>query len=210
VSALEVMEMRLELLEKSNRNLKRGCVLIFICLAAFVTMSAQRATKRTIEANEFVLRGRDGQVQATLYTDDAGDARLVFLKHSNHSLRSKGILAADRLVFSDYAGNARIELRPSPDGGTLTLGDQHAVGLEVSSDANQAGIYIATGGTKDILSLSIKKNGELLQNGPAIQLSDESGFSMSLGQAVVPGKPTTSVASLRMYGKDGKVIWSAP
>ena len=81
-------------------------------------MGAQ-SSKRTVEANEFVLRDLDGNVRATLSADSVGDAQLAFLDDSK---KIKGILAADRLVFSDLSGNARIALRPSSEGGTLILG----------------------------------------------------------------------------------------
>jgi hypothetical protein len=206
-SQLEAMEKRLQLLERGNRNLRRGCIIILTCAAVFVSVGAKQASKRTIEANEFVLRGLDGQVQATLSTDSSGDARLVFL---DHTTKTKAVLAADRLAFSDWAGNPTIALRPSSDGGTLILSGKDAGGLELSRDSKQAGLYVTTGHDWESLTVAIKKDGEFLQNGPAIELTDEKGFKAKLGQAVSAGKATTSAASLLMYGKDGKVIWSAP
>lgn len=209
---------RLVRLERSNRRMKFLNTLAVICLAAVVSMGAQQATKRTVEANEFVLRAPDGHVRAMLTADSMGDASLVFLDESE---KIKGIFAADRLVFSDWSGNARIALRPSPDGGTVILGRHDGWGLELSSTSKEAGMYIAKGWKQsagqwtpprdeDLLAVSIQKSGNGLQDGPAIELSDGGGFRTRIGRSAVLGKPTTSAASLRLEGPDGKLIWSAP
>jgi len=63
---VEMIEKRLQRLERSNRHLKLGCLLAVVGLTALGSISAQQVTKRTIDANEFVLRGPDGRVRATL------------------------------------------------------------------------------------------------------------------------------------------------
>src|ERR1700732_5390474 len=95
----KMIENRLQRLEQSNRKLKFGCVVSFVCAAAFVSIGAEQPTKRTIVANEFVLLGPDGHVRATLSSDNT-EARLVFLDHSR---KIQGVFAADRLVFSDLS-----------------------------------------------------------------------------------------------------------
>jgi hypothetical protein len=207
---LEMMENRLQKLERSNRTLKFACIIGLTCATAFVSLgAAEQATKRIIEANEFILRDSEGHVRATLVADSLGDARLVFVDGSR---KIKGIFAADRLVFSDLGGNARVAIRPESDGGTLIINGPDGGGVELSRDSDEVGLYM-THGKGDSLSVSIKKNkdfGDVLQNGPAIQLFDEQGFRTTLGQGDVFGKRPPSVASLVMLTKDDHVIWSAP
>ena len=112
-----------------------------------------------------------------------------------------GKVAADRLVFSDLSGNARLAIRPEIDGGTLIINGSDGGGVELSRNSDEVGLYM-THGVGDSLSVSIKKDKNpsevLLQNGPAIQLFDEEGFQTYLGQAGIPGKPTPHVTSLTM------------
>ena len=153
--------------------------------------------------NAFILLGPDGHLRATL-TADSTDARLVFLDNSK---KIKGIFAADRLVFSDLSGNARVAIRPESDGGTLTIDGRDGGGVQLSRDSEEVGLYM-THGKGDSLSVSIKKDKNpdevLLQNGPAIQLFDEQGYQTYLGQAGIPGKSTPHVSSLvrRKEGHD--------
>jgi hypothetical protein len=199
------MEKRLQRLERSNRRLKLGSFLAAICVAAIGAVGAKQMPKQTVEANEFVLRGPDGHVRATLSADST-EGRLVFLDDSR---KIKGILAADRLVFADLSGNARIALRPDTDGGTLIINGHGGYGVELARDSARVGLYM-NHGQGDSLAVSIEKNGDLLQNGPAIELSDKQGSRTIIGQAALPGKATTPVSSLLMLGKDDRVIWSAP
>ncbi len=204
-SQLERMEKRLLRLERNNRNLKLGCVLAIITTAALVSMGAQQKAKRIIEADEFILRGPDGHARATLSADST-EGSLVFLDDSK---KIKGIFAANRLVFSDLGGNARIAMRPDSDGGTLILGrHEDGEGLEFSNTSKEAGRYISKG--EDLLSVSIQKSGNGIQDGPAIKLWDGLGFRTTIGHSEVLGKTTTSAVSLRIEGPSGKLIWSAP
>jgi hypothetical protein len=204
----EMMEKRLKRLEQSNKKLKFGCIVTFVCAAAFFSIGAEQTTKRSITANEFILLGPDGHIRATLSADST-DARLVFLDNSK---KIKGIFAADRLVFSDLSGNARVAIRPESDGGTFTVDGRDGGGVQLSRDSEEVGLYM-THGKGDSLSVSIKKDKNpdevLLQNGPAIQLFDEQGYQTYLGQAGIPGKSTPHVSSLVMR-KEGHDIWSAP
>lgn len=138
------------------------------------------------------------------------------------SRKIKGILAADRLVFSDLSGNARIAIRADSDGGTLILGrNEDGWGLELSSTSTGAGMHIAKEWKQgsagwvpprdgDFLSVSIQKSGNVIEGGPAIELSDGAGFRTRIGRAAILGKPATSAASLRLEGPGGKLFWSAP
>jgi hypothetical protein len=199
-SQLEIMEKRLYTLERSNRKMKFGCIVALICATVLVSMGAQQATKRTIEANEFILLDPNGHHRARLSADSLGDASLVFYDDSK---KIQGIFAADRLVFSDLHGNARIAIRPDSDGGTFIMTGRDGEGLEVSQDSDQVGLYM-TKRSREVLKMSIEKNG------PAIRLMDEQGFMTDLGQTDIGRLPTTSAASIVMVGKDGGVIWSAP
>lgn len=97
---LEILEKRLLRLERSNQKLKLGFILAFVLSTAIVSIGAQQSSKRTFEANEFLVRDANGNLRARLSADSLGDASLVFY---NASTKTKGIFGADRLVFSDLA-----------------------------------------------------------------------------------------------------------
>lgn len=60
---LQALAQRLERLEKQNPRLKRVGIIALLALASFVLMG-QAATKRRVEANEFILKDSDGRVKA--------------------------------------------------------------------------------------------------------------------------------------------------
>jgi len=99
---MQKIEARLEKLEQSNRRLKTGCVLGFLCLATFLSaVGAQTEKKRIIEADEIRLRTTKGGVQITPhgliidYGDTSGDGAVLtaggitFL--SNHEWAALGV-----------------------------------------------------------------------------------------------------------------------
>jgi hypothetical protein len=100
-------------------------------------------------------------------------------------------------------GNARIAIRPASDGGTFIMTGRDGEGLEISQDSDQVGLYM-TKGSREVLKMSIEKNG------PLIRLMDEQGFMIDLGQSYVGRVAAASAASIVMLGKDGEVMWSAP
>jgi hypothetical protein len=64
--SLEELQDRLLKLEKQNRRLKQLGVAALIGVAALVVMG-QAPSKKTIEANEFILRDDGGNVRARLF-----------------------------------------------------------------------------------------------------------------------------------------------
>ena len=68
-SQLDMIEKRLRRLERTNRHLKLALLVAIICVSALGVMGAQQTANRTIEANEFVLRGPNGHIRATLSAD---------------------------------------------------------------------------------------------------------------------------------------------
>jgi hypothetical protein len=85
---------RLAKLEKQNRRFKQLGVSGLVCVTLLLVMGQARA-KKTVEANEFILRDGNGDVRARL------------------SMPNEGTGAMPQMVFLDAKGNTSLEL----DGG---------------------------------------------------------------------------------------------
>lgn len=103
------VEDRLQKLEVAHRRLKRlGTVLVFIISALF--LMGQAAPKRTIEAEEIVLRDSSGNRRAMLYMRPGG-ASLAFLDANGTGRAAIGVFeSGPSLVMSDQSGKQRILL----------------------------------------------------------------------------------------------------
>jgi hypothetical protein len=121
----------------------------------------------------------------------------------------KGVPGLD---LFDESGKRRAAITAPPTGPTFNLTD---------SDG-KAGftLWVAPFGAGPDLSMydsAGKLRVDLVAppGGPSLKLSDQDGFSTILGSTdlLIPRtgrKESTSAASLVLFGKDGKVLWSAP
>ena len=167
---VQSLKEQLERLERSNRRIKLGCAIAFVCLAGIVAMGAQGTAKRTVEASDFVLRDAGGHMRARLFSGNGGPSLALY--HNPDAV-------LPNLVISTSA-----------DGGKLS-------------------IFGGQGEKTAMASIFLGKNG------PDLKLIDTQGFETHLGVTETKNANTgearkTSVASLVMFGRDGKVIWSAP
>jgi hypothetical protein len=196
---LEDLRDRLVKLEKQNRRFKQlGAVVLAI--AAVVVVIGQAPSKKTVEANEFILRDANGNVRARLRM--GGD-----------------FFAVPELDLVDEKGTTRIRMRGGMDrvGGAVNFSgisvfDEHGKERGIF-DANQNGaalVFMNVKGTDDAL---VRGEG-IMVSGP-VTVSDNQGFQATLGTTdlVTPRSGEThktSAASLVMFDKDKNVIWKAP
>ena len=203
---LEELHDRLLKLEKQNRRFKQLGVAALIGVAALVVMG-QAPSKKTIEANEFVLRDASGNVRARLSMNVPADA-------------SAGYPSAAQLVFFDEKGKKRASL----DGGNtfgfsgLTLSDQEervrgyfieasAFGANLALQDEQGHLQTILGGGEVTVLGNVTARG--------VHVEDVDGFAATLGvtDLVTPRtgeKHKTSAASLVLFDKGKNVIWKAP
>jgi hypothetical protein len=119
-------------------------------------------------------------------------AKSFVLVDANGETRARLYMSASAngpgLTLYDASGKSRAMLAAAPDGPGLVLGD-------------------ANGKLRAELGVT--------SNGPGLQLNDASGFETDIGvtDLITPANGethTTSAASIVLFGKDKKVLWSAP
>ncbi len=199
----ESMESRIGQLEKENRMFKRiamGSLLPIACLALMgqakkppktAVPSASPATPKTISAEAFVLKDSNGKVRAELSMAGTGPS----LK-----LRNEAGIPMVNLSLNDGA----------PGGPLLMMSDaQHHASITFSVlDGN--GTQVSLIGERPEVQLRLGVTPE----GTSVELSDKEGFATSIGNGVAAGKngkaKKTSAASVVLYGKDRRVLWSTP
>jgi hypothetical protein len=207
---------RIERLERQNRRLKRGALACFVFLASLFIASlglmgqqtqrkspAPRAATpapapppplvlpKNIEAESFILKDANGRVRAELSMGGEGPS-FKLLDPNGAALVTLSVLDA------------------APGGPFLLLSDpQHRAGLSMSIVAGQGSQVSLIGERADI-----QAHIGVTPDGTALELSDKDGFMTSIGNGVQPAKggqvKKTSAASIALFNKDRKVLWSTP
>jgi len=176
---------RLEKLERENRRTKKiGIVAIVFASVLFV--SGQAKTNKVVEANEFRLVDNSGNLRASLDITH-GQAELQF---SSLSVKPDVILGAD-----------------AKGGPFLIMG--RGTGKGTASLTPEAFLLDGSSGKFNILLGN--EGGE----GPSLTIEDNEGYSSVLGssnlvQTKTGKKEQTPAASLVLFDKDKRVLWSAP
>ena len=98
----------------------------------------------------------------------------------------------------------------APGGPFVLLSDpQHKAGVTLSVLENAGSQLLLTGERPDI-----QAHIGVAQDGTSLQLSDADGFSTNIGNNTQTGKngqaKKTTAASITLYNKDHKVLWSQP
>jgi hypothetical protein len=195
---------RIERLEEQNRRLKRGALACLVAIASFGLMGqVQRkparaptpapapALPKNIEAESFVLKDSSGRVRAELSMGGSGPS----------------------LKLRDQSGTALVNLSlndEAPAGPFLLLSDpQHHAGLSISILQGAGSQLTLTGERADI-----QAHIGVTPDGTTLALSDHDGFTTNIGSGVQPAKggqiKKTTAASITLFNKDRKVLWSAP
>jgi hypothetical protein len=222
---LEDLDRRLLSVERQNRRLKQLGAVLLMLVTSLIVMG-QAPSKKTVEANEFVLLGDSGEVRAKLWTN--GDDSRLALVDKNGRIRldleagnfesnirlmdsngrnpsvtlSSNNAGISELKFLDEKGKDRLDLSFMPNVGS---------GVMLSNEEGQANavLHAPSNGTA---FLRLEK-AFFAQN--ALNLIDAQGFAAQLGVADLVTPRTgethkTSAASLVMFDKDKNVIWKAP
>ena len=196
---------RIERLEKQNRTLKRGALACFVAIASFALMGqaqrkptrapapapVQAAMPKNVEAESFVLKDANGRVRAELSMGETGPS---------FQLRDQNGSALVKLSLNDGV----------PGGPFLLLSDpQHSAGLSMSVLGGAGSQLTLTGERADI-----QAHIGVSPDGTTLALSDQDGFMTNIGNGIQPSKggqiKKTSAASVTLFNKDRKVLWSAP
>jgi hypothetical protein len=188
----EDLQGRLLKLEKQNRRFKQlgGTVLsAVLVIAAAVLVIGQVPSKKTVEANEFILRDNSGRVRAKLGMDDKMPG-ITLLNENGQPM----VLLADA---SSYRAGI---------GGSVQI---------FNSQGQERGRFVAdNGGMLSLVGGDPKTHTTTLTD-EVLRVFDSQGFEAQLGvtDLVTPSTGEThktSAASLVLFDKGKNVIWKAP
>lgn len=183
---------RVEQLERQNRRMKLIGLGSLVVAASILLMGQAKQTPllNEVKAKSFTLMDSNGRTRARLFM----------------SSRAVPIFA-----LYDSAENPRVVMDASLGPG-LTIFDANRnvrMNLDVSP----------SNGPELLLSDETKQGNEMLFNvssdGPSVALDDVNGFETDIGVSNLVSPTTgetskTSAASIKLFGKDKKVLWSAP
>jgi len=192
---------RVERLEKQNRWMKRmGVVAMLSAVVLLVSGQAKVDTKKTVEANEFVLKDTNGVVRAKL------GMGLAFHLKNGPALILYDDGEQQRVSVAASEGQAQITLTSS---GPLTSFTSSSMWAGVPG---KDGSGVAIIGPAGIVRMNLDAP---LVGGPQIGLQDKEGYETHIGKTDLvftkSGKTEqTSAASVTMFDKEKKVLWSAP
>ncbi|HKQ86892.1 MAG TPA: hypothetical protein VJS43_08990 [Candidatus Acidoferrales bacterium] len=207
---------RIEKLERQNRRLKQGalaCVIVVASIALTGVLMAQTTHRKTtkqatkpkaaaaapsaepvvpekIEAESFILKDASGRERAELAMAGTGPS-LRLLNQSGTALVT--------ISLNDGTPSGPLVLLSDPD---------HQSGLAMSVQQ----------GTGSSLSLTGSQNAQVhvgvTKEGTSLELLDQDGSSTNLGNGMKisrtgKAKQTTG-ASITLYDKERKLLWSAP
>ena len=227
---LSAIVSRLERVEKENRRLKRAALGILV-LAGAVLLMGQARPDRTIEAQKFVLKDATGKARAVLGMF-AGRPTLSLYDAQGFPVVSLAGEEGAQLVVSRTGGQELIQIGSFGKGtfgvaiyGKDTGGPLGRVraalgvvkgtpGLDLYGEDPTASADLSVQSSGPSLTLS-HSDGYITLDQTSVELSDKQGFQTRIGSSALQTLRTgethkTSAASLVMFGKDGKVLWSAP
>jgi hypothetical protein len=183
---------RLARLEKQNRRFKLLAVATLVGVTLLLVMG-QASPKKTVEANEFILRDDSGNIRARLFMAAKQTTKLTIEGKSVPATRNP---------------TPTLALYGEKQEAKAWLNDQ-VVGFN-SSQGDYVNAMLGMG----LLALTSGDSTVAVQP-PTIRMTDAQGFSAVLGETELQTTHTgetqkTSAASLVLFDKDKNVIWKAP
>jgi hypothetical protein len=152
---------------------------------------ASPAIPEQIEAHSFILKDSNGKVRAELSMSGTGPG----------------------LKLRDEAGTALVTLSlndDAPQGPLLLMSDpQHHAGVSINVLSGNGSQLSLVGERPDIQARMA-----VAPAGTSFEMSDADGFTTSIGNGLQSSKgkqpKQTTAASISLYGKDRKLLWSTP
>jgi hypothetical protein len=206
---------RIGRLERENRRLKRGAI-AFLVMIASVGLMAQTRQNPPASSTSQRQKGRAPATPAAPAPagPTAVEAQGFILKDSNGKVRAELSMTGSTpsLKFRDESGSALVTLSlngDAPGGPMLLLSDpQHHAAVALSV-LEHAGPQLSLTGERPDIQLHMG----VAPDGTTLELSDKDGFTTSIGSGILPKNgqvKKTSAASIVLFGKERKVLWSVP
>jgi len=198
------LEIRIERLERQNRLFRRGAL---TCVIALVSVGLLGQTKHPHKAGT--------ATPAAPAIPEKIEAGSFILKDSNGKIRAELSMAGTGPTFKlrDESGTPLITLSlndSSPQGPMMLFSDpQHHAGVSVSVLEGMGSQLSLVGARPDIQARMA-----VAPEGTSFEMSDANGFTTSIGNGIQASKgkqpKKTTAASVTLYGKDRRVLWSTP
>lgn len=223
-SSVEALEKRVAKLEAQNWRFKKAGIASFI-IATAIIMMGQAPAKRIVTADEFILKDSPGIARATLGFAGVSNEPTLTLIDSNR--RERAYLTTEAIEFADVNGTTRVLLGSTAAADLVVEGKTQIVdqgprlffngadrktlmeirGMSSGSSISFLGQRPAKWGQQAVLESSA--------DGPSLTLSDAQGFRTIAGIASLKTPSTgastkTSAASVILFDKEGRSVWSAP
>jgi hypothetical protein len=199
------LEIRIERLERQNRLFRRGAL---TCLIALVSVGLMGQTKRPRKA-------APATAPAAPAIPEKIEAGSFILKDSNGKVRAELSMAGTGPTFKlrDESGTPLVTLSlndGSPQGPMMFFSDpQHHAAVSISVLQGMGSQLSLVGARPDIQARMAVE-----PDGTSFEMSDSNGFTTSIGNGIQASKgkqpKKTTAASITLYGKDRKVLWSTP
>jgi hypothetical protein len=199
------LEIRIERLEAQNRRFKLCALTLLVALVSVSLLAQTKQTKKAapkpalaapvipdqIEAHSFLLKDANGKVRAELSMTGTGPG----------------------LKLRDESGTALVTISlndDNPQGPLMLMSDpQHHAGVSISV-LNGMGSQLSLVGERPDIQARLA----VAPDGTSFEMSDSNGFTTSIGNGLQSSKgkqpKQTTAASISLYGKDRKLIWSTP
>ena len=200
---------RVEKLERENRRMKKIGIVAAVVVSTFI-IGGQAKTNKVVEANEFRLLDSSRKVRALLSMSASGGPELTFNDASGDFVVALSTTPAPSLTLRPIGTGESVYLHAgTTDSPNASLG----LGLPPKSVLIVAGSHNAIDMFGSAGTFRVNLDEDL--GGPRIAVTDKEGYSLNLGRVDVafPGtgqNERTPAASLVLFGKDKKVMWSAP
>jgi hypothetical protein len=213
------IEARLARLEAQNRRWKQGALLCLLAISTVGLMAQTQTTKPKTTTKKPAPPAAPAAPAAPVIPEKLQAESFVLVDQAGHDraeLAMGGTGPSFRLLSTTGSALVTISLNDSAAGGSapggpvLLLSDpSHKAGLTMSVLDGAGSQLSLMGENKDAqVHMAVTKDGS------AVELFDENGFSTSLGNGMKVSKSgkaqETSAASIALYNKDRKVLWSAP
>ena len=191
---------RLEKLERENRRMKKIGIVASVVLAMFIVGCHAKASK-IVEANELRLVDVSGKVRVRLSASG-----LIFYASDGKIVADLSTAPSPILILGSTGAGPPASL----GAGTATVPATLSLGSGSRNFFVAAGQSFSLSGSGGIVHVNTSED-----LGPTLILTDNEGYSINLGradlEAISTGRKTrTPAASLVLFGKDKKVLWSAP
>ncbi len=199
-------------LEADNRRLKRLCLVALVGLLV-ILVSGQARNTRKVEAEEFLLEEAAGTVKGelSLFLGDPCLQLYVAAQKSGVMLCA-GDIQGTFLRLADRSDRSTIKLGVKFPGPQLEINDKEGGSVSLGATSLFGGphmMFVSSSERVGLVDLGVDSSGA------SMTLADAKGYKAVLGNVALESPATgktseTSAASLVLFDKNKKVLWSAP